>query len=80
MDRYREAELEELQRKVEDLQRQNKILRLERELDGFEKDLGESSAHLSMSTPMTGRFDMSSGPGKLRFTIPPGRSEEGARD
>ena len=53
-------------------------MRLERELDGFQKDLGER-AHLSMSTPMTGRFDMSSGPGQLRFTIPPGRSEDGAR-
>ena len=67
MERFSEADLEELQRKVEDLQRQNQILRLERELDGFEKDIGER-AHLSMSTPMTGRFDMSSGPGQLRFT------------
>ena len=53
MERFSEADLEELQRKVEGLQRQNQILRLERELDGFEKDFCER-AHLSMSTSMTG--------------------------
>ena len=62
-----------------ELQRQNQILRLEREVAGFEKDLGKSSSHLSMSPPMTGRFDMSSEPGKLQFTIPPGWSEDSAR-
>ena len=50
MDRYyNEAELGELQRMVEDLQVQNQILRLERVLSGFEKDLGKTSAYLLMT-------------------------------
>ena len=73
----REAQLIELQQRIEDLQRQSKILKLESELDGYEQMLGDGSVHQSMSTPMSGKYDMPSGPGKLRFDIPPGRPDRG---
>ena len=73
----REAQLIELQQRIEDLQRQSKILKLESELDGYEQMLGDGSVHQPMSTPMTGKYDMPSGPGKLRFDIPPGRPDRG---
>ena len=73
----REAQLIELQQRIEDLQRQSKILKLESELDGYEQMLGDGSVHQSMSTPMSGRYAMPPGPGKLRFDILPGRSDCG---
>ena len=39
--------------------------------------LGDASVHQPMSTPMSGKYDMPSGPGKLRFDIPPGRPDRG---
>ena len=69
----REAQRIELQQRIEDLQRQSKILKLESELDGYEQMLGDGSLHQPMSTPMSGKYDMPSGPGKLLFDIPPGR-------
>ena len=79
MDDYSDYELDELRRRVEDLQRQNQILKLESEISGFQRDIGDASAHASMSTPKTGKSEMYSGSGKLRFCIPPGRSEDGAK-
>ena len=79
MDDYSDFELDELRRRVEDLQRQNQILKLESEISGFQRDIGDASALASMSTPMTGKSEMSDGPGKLRLCIPPGRSEDGAK-
>ena len=79
MDDYSDYELDELRRRVEDLQRQNQILKLESEISGFQRDIGDASALASMSTPMTGKSEMSAGPGKLRFCIPPGRSEDGTK-
>ena len=73
----REAQFIELQQRIEDLQRQSKILKLESELDGYEQMLGDASVHQPMSTPMSGKYDMPSGPGRLRFDIPPGRPDHG---
>ena len=73
----REAQLIELQQRIVDLQRQSKILKLESELDGYEQMLGDASVHQPMSTPMSGKYDMPSGPGRLRFDIPPGRPDHG---
>ena len=70
-----DPDFEDLQRQMEDLQRQNQILRLERELAGFQQALDESSARQPMSTPNEVKYNMPSGPGKVRFTIPPGRSD-----
>ena len=73
MDNYCDYELEELRQRVENFQRQNQILKLESEIPGFQRDIGDASAHASMmSTPMARKSEMSSGPRKLKFCISPG--------
>ena len=67
-------EYEELTLQIEDLKRQNQSLRLEHELGGFRRELGEMSA--IMSTPALGKEEQALGSKRVWPGIPKGRPDD----